>query len=63
MEKTEASVLPILADARQLFAAGFIILASSGLRREKGPSQKGTSSVFTVTVINLDGLKNYPSRQ
>lgn len=33
--KSEASVLPVLADTRQLFAAGFIILVSSGLRRER----------------------------
>ena len=63
MEKTEASVLPVLADARQLFAVGFIILVSSGLRRERALAQKGTSSVFTVTIINLDDLKNYPSYQ
>lgn len=35
VEKTEASVLPVLADTRQLFAVAFIILVRSGLRRER----------------------------
>lgn len=55
-EKTEASVLLVLADSRQLFAVAFIILVSSGLRRERALVQ-----FFTVTIINLDDLKGCPS--
>lgn len=50
-------MLAVLADSRQLSAVAFIISVSSRLRREKGFWQKGTSSVFTVNVINLDDLK------
>lgn len=53
-------MLPVLADSRQLSAVAFIISVSSRLRREKGFWQKGTSSVFTVNVINLDDLKKRP---
>lgn len=34
-ERTDASVLLVLADTRQHFAVAFIILVSSGLRRER----------------------------
>lgn len=50
-------MLPVPADSRQFSAVAFIISVSSRLRREKGFWQKGTSSVFTVNVINLDDLK------
>lgn len=53
-------MLPVRADSRQLSAVAFIISVSSRLRREKGFWQKGTSSVFTVNVINLDDLKKRP---
>lgn len=34
-KKPEASVFPLLADTRQLFALTLIILVSSGVRRER----------------------------
>lgn len=55
-------MLPVLADSRQLSAVAFIISVSSRLRREKGFWQKGTSSVFTVNVINLDDLEKTTQR-
>lgn len=60
-EKTEASVLLVLADSRQLFAVAFIILVSSGLRRERAPRERALVQFFTVTIINLDDLKGCPS--
>lgn len=38
---------------------GFHYFTEFRSKEGKGSSQKGTCSVFTVTVINLDDLKNY----
>lgn len=55
-------MLPVLADMRPLFAVAFIISGSSSLGREGALGKKGTCSVFTVNIINLDDLKKKKKR-
>lgn len=45
-----------IADLKQLFSVGFIILLSWGLGRNVSP-QKGTVSDLSVKTINLSDLK------
>lgn len=60
----EPSVLPVLADARQLPACcGFHYFGEFSTKEGKASLQKVTSSLFAVTIINLDDLKSYLSEK